>query len=448
MKKAMTTGKALNGKPYAGNPHVAPSQCYGGTGRLPRRGSLLYKNNKLKTLAAAICAAAALLPSQKANAASVAIDSVQQRWPWNNKVDITYTVSGDDATVGNVCRVVITTVVGGTTYTAYDGAPNANVLPGTYTVTWENPPANVKCYDCKMTAKFYTIAVPSGNDYMIVDLVSNAVTYEGLFSASDSFGGVNGQGLSNSRYNQNRYKDTHLALRKIPAGTYKTGDGGTTTWVTTKDYYIAVFPVTNRQYWRFVNMDPDEHSTPLNSAGLRSRSLPYLNDVRGTADPSATPQKISGKYPIIAWLNEKTGMTFDLPTRYMHEIACRAGTTTKYYWGANNATQADCDRYAVCGNNKYNANYVQPAGSKLPNNWGLYDMVGNMWQLCRDANGGAYPEGNDDIFVPATLASGTASSWIVRGNDNAGKTNVGSAVSSSTNQGAVRVAYIVPNTEE
>ena len=48
----MTTGKALNGKPYAGNPHVAPSPCYGGTGRIdegevasaamPRRGSLLY----------------------------------------------------------------------------------------------------------------------------------------------------------------------------------------------------------------------------------------------------------------------------------------------------------------------------------------------------------------------------------------------------------------------
>ena len=32
-KKSMTTGKALKGKPYAGNPHVAPSQCYGGTSR-------------------------------------------------------------------------------------------------------------------------------------------------------------------------------------------------------------------------------------------------------------------------------------------------------------------------------------------------------------------------------------------------------------------------------
>ncbi len=52
----MTTGKALNGKPYAGNPHVAPSQCYGGTGR----GSLLYKTKMTlaAALAAAICTAA------------------------------------------------------------------------------------------------------------------------------------------------------------------------------------------------------------------------------------------------------------------------------------------------------------------------------------------------------------------------------------------------------
>jgi len=393
-------------------------------------------------------AALALFTSAADAATTIAIDSVRQRWPWNNNVDITYTIAGDDATVGNVCRVVITTIVDGTTYTAYDGAPNVNVLPGTYTVTWSGAPAGVKQSDCKMTARLYTIEVPAGDDYMIVDLVGNAVTYEGLFSASDSMGGVSGQGLSNARYNQNRYKDTHLALRKVPKGTYKTGDGGTTTWTTTKDYYIAVFPVTHRQYLRFVNMDPDEHNTPLNSAGLRPRVLPYVDDVRGTADPSATPQLISGKYPIIAWLNQKTGMTFDLPTSYMHEIACRAGTTTKYYWGANSATQAVCNQYAVCNNSRYNANNTQPSGSRLPNNWGLYDMVGNEWQLCRDAYQGTYPEDNDDIFVPATLASGTPTGWVVRGNDNAGKTNVGSAVASATSKGAVRVAYIVPNATE
>ncbi len=392
-------------------------------------------------------AALALFTSAADAATTITIDNVRQCWPWNNNVDITYTVAGDDATVGNVCRVVITTIVDGTTYTAYDGAPNVNVLPGTYTVTWSGAPAGVKQSDCKMTARLYTIEVPAGDDYMIVDLVGNAVTYEGLFAANDTFGGVSGQGLSNARYNQNRYKDTHLALRKVPKGTYKTGDGGTTTWTTAKDYYIAVFPVTNRQYWRFVNMDPDEHNTPLNSAGLRSRQLPYVNDVRGTADPSAAPQKISGQYPIIAWLNEKTGMVFDLPTRYMHEIATRAGTTTKYYWGTDGNLNT-CKRYAVCEYSRYNNDYVQPVGSRLPNNWGLYDMVGNHWQLCIDAKDGIYPDGNDDIFVPAVPASGTPAGYVVRGNDVAGRTDVGSAKESATSTAAVRVAYIVPNTEE
>ena len=210
----------------------------------------------MKAIHFGFAAVLALFATAADAATTITIDNVRQRWPWNNNVDITYTIAGDDATVDSVCRVVISTIVDGTTYTAYDGEPNVNVLPGTYTVTWTGAPAGVQQSDCKMSAKFYTISVPAGNDYMIVDLVSNAVTYEGLFSASDSLGGVKGQSLSNARYNQNRYKDTHLALRKVPAGTYKTGDGGTTTWVTTKDYYIAVFPVTNRQYWRFVNMDP------------------------------------------------------------------------------------------------------------------------------------------------------------------------------------------------
>ena len=391
-------------------------------------------------------AASAAIP-MAANAASITIENVRQHWPWNNKVDVTYTVADADGHFDTrVGRVRIKSVVNGAEYIVYDGGPNENALPGRHTVVWETPPEGVKREDCKMSAELiFSDAVPSGDDYMIVDLSTGAVTYEGLFVPSGSFAACTGQEMSNARYNVNKYKDTHLALRKVPKGTYKTGDGGTATWETDRDYYIAVFPVTNRQYWRFVGMDPDEHNTPLNDAGLRSRVLSYVNDVRGTADPSAEPKKLSGgKYPIIAWLNERTGKTFDLPTRYMHEIATRAGTTTKYYWGANRATQSDCDKYAVCGYSKYDATNVQPAGSRLPNNWGLYDMVGNNWQLCLDAYSGTYPEGNNDVFVPATVASGTASSWIVRGNDNASKTDVGSAMESTTTKGAVRVAYIVP----
>ena len=118
-----------------------------------------------------------------ANAASIAIDDVKQHWPWSNSVDITYTVTdGDgcfDARVGRVC---IKSVVNGVEYVAYDGISS----PGRHTVAWRNPPQGVKCDDCRMSAElFLSDPVPPGDDYMVVDLVTGAVTYEGLFDCDD-----------------------------------------------------------------------------------------------------------------------------------------------------------------------------------------------------------------------------------------------------------------------
>ena len=53
----MATGKSLNGKPYAGNPHVRFDEGEVASSATPRRGSLLYK--KMLTLVAALFAAAA-----------------------------------------------------------------------------------------------------------------------------------------------------------------------------------------------------------------------------------------------------------------------------------------------------------------------------------------------------------------------------------------------------
>ena len=56
----MTTGKALNGKPYAGNPHVRFDEGEVASAAMPRRGSLLYKTKMIRAAIAAICAAASL----------------------------------------------------------------------------------------------------------------------------------------------------------------------------------------------------------------------------------------------------------------------------------------------------------------------------------------------------------------------------------------------------
>ncbi|MBR6734053.1 MAG: hypothetical protein IKL96_06610 [Kiritimatiellae bacterium] len=229
--------------------------------------------------------AVAYAVSLAGNAATITVDNVQQRWPWSNKVDVTYTIAGADfdAKVG---KVALTAIVNGTSYVAYDG-PVGDAKPGTFTVTWENPPAGVKRDDCKMYAALHTLPVREGNDYMVVNLVTGEVAYEGLFTGEDVLGGLSGQELSNARYNVEKYKSTHMVLRKVPKGTYKAkrGTGAFKEWTTDKDYYIGIFCWTNAQYGYVIKRQDGTDATPWNSYELISRRWPPL-DIRGNIDPA------------------------------------------------------------------------------------------------------------------------------------------------------------------
>ena len=74
-------------------------------------------NNKT-FFATILCMATAYMPSFAET--SITVNSVRQRWPWNNKVDVTYTNAGDDATANRVCKVMLTTVINGNAYAVYN----------------------------------------------------------------------------------------------------------------------------------------------------------------------------------------------------------------------------------------------------------------------------------------------------------------------------------------
>ncbi|MBQ9874256.1 MAG: formylglycine-generating enzyme family protein [Thermoguttaceae bacterium] len=82
------------------------------------------------------------------------------------------------------------------------------------------------------------------------------------------------------------------------------------------------------------------------------------------------------------------GWEFSLPTEAQWEYACRAGTTTAYFWGDSlNGDRANCNGEAPYRSTTRGPSLgkTQPVGSYEPNAWGLSDMNGNVWEWCKDA---------------------------------------------------------------
>lgn len=110
----------------------------------------------------------------------------------------------------------------------------------------------------------------------------------------------------------------------------------------------------------------------------------------------------------LEWLSQKTGKTYRLPSERELELATRAGTSTQYYWGdelgSKNANCNGCE-------SRYGKRTHLPAvvGTFKPNPYGLYDMVGNVWQWtdgCREGDcaklilrGGSFEYGSESFNV-------------------------------------------------
>ena len=255
-------------------------------------------------------------------------------------------------------------------------------------------------------------------DYMAVDLRADAETPRIRYYASSNAvpGGVT-----------NRiYKSDYLLMRRIPAAMVRHRQGSPATATVrggnetahyctlSEDYYMAVYEFTEAQF-ALVGGSRTKTTSFEVGDGEEAQYYPlsgvyWKNDIRGNVGMAAAPasSSIIGRLRTCAGLN-----TIDLPTDAQWEYACRAGTDTSLYDGTeaayNGSGLTHLQALAWIGGDAPNAGgHPHEVGLKVPNAWGLYDMLGNVREWCRDGNA-AYA---NDADVADPVLSG---SYIMRG---------------------------------
>lgn len=156
-------------------------------------------------------------------------------------------------------------------------------------------------------------------------------------------------------------------------------DEGPQRQVTISPFWIGAFEVSRDEFDVFYK---DEATSQNSLVDAITRPSPqYIDFSLGMGKEGGYPVNSLSQYTALMycrWLYNKTGIFYRLPTEAEWEYACRGGTTTIYYFG-NDAKELD--KYAWYSNNGNNK--FQKSGQKLPNAWGLYDMLGNVseWTL-------------------------------------------------------------------